>query len=79
MVTIKPVNEKRQPKIAHTEENGDAEFWMQDDVDYTIDAKYLGFKTKQLKNTSVGNHSAPFPTSYIEIQLQPAQPTTMVY
>ena len=78
-VTIKPVNEKRTPKVTHTEENGDAEFWMQEDVDYMIEAKYLGFKTKRLKSVFVGNHVPTFPTSYIEIELQPAQPTTTVY
>jgi len=76
-VRIKPINEKREPKVTHTEENGDAEFRMQDDVDYTIEAKFPGFKTKQLKNVFVGNHAAPFPTSYIEIQLQPAHATTV--
>jgi hypothetical protein len=71
------VNEKRQPKVAHTEENGDAEFWMQEDVNYTIEAKYPGFKTKQLKNIFLGNHSAQVETAYVEIQLQPAQTITV--
>ena len=79
VVTIKPVNEKREPKVAHAEANGDAEFWMQEDADYTIEAKYLGFKTKRLKSVFVGNHVPTFPTFYIEVELQPAQPTTTVY
>ncbi len=79
VVTVKPVNEKRKPKIAQTENNGDAEFWMQEDVNYTIEAKYEGFKAKRLKDIFVGNHSAPFPTSYIQIQLQPAGPALTVY
>jgi len=76
-VSVKAVNEKRQPKVAHTEENGDAEFWMQEDVNYTIEAKYPGFKTKQLKNVFLGSHSGPVETAYIEIQLQPAQTITV--
>ena len=46
-------------------------------VNYTIEAKYPGFKTKQLKNVFLGSHSGPVETAYIEIQLQPAQTITV--
>jgi hypothetical protein len=50
-------NRKKESKVAHTMDDGDAKFWIPGepgDADYTIEANYGGFKTKRLKRRAFG-------------------------
>lgn len=76
-VSIRPVAGKRESRVAHTMDDGDAKFWIPGDprdADYTIEANYGGFKTKRLKGVHLGGLSSSRPTAYVQIQLPPGPP-----
>ena len=77
-VTVKPLSGKAESKVGHTNNDGSAEFWVQGDADYAIEAKRGGFKTKQLKHLHLTKSSAPFPTAYIQFQLKLSGPSITV-
>ena len=69
-VTIRPVNKRGKPRVSETDSEGDAKFWAPEGVNYTIEAKYPGFKNNRLKDVLVVSSSAASPTTHVQIQLE---------
>jgi hypothetical protein len=77
-VMVKPLSGKAESKVGHTNKDGNAEFWVQGDADYAIEAKRQGFKTKLLKHVHLTKPSTTFPTAYMQFQLTPSGPSITV-
>ena len=73
-VTVKMLNGKAESRVAHTDKDGYAKFWVKGDKDYAIEAKLPGFKTNRLKRVHLFKH-----TAHIQLQLKLAGPMTTVY
>jgi hypothetical protein len=73
-VTVRPLTRKGAPKVAHTDNDGNAKFRIQGDADYALEATLRGFKTKRLKHAHLGKPTTTFPTAYIQLRLQPSGP-----
>jgi hypothetical protein len=76
-VTIRPANKKGKPKFSTTDSDGNAEFWTEEGVNYTIEAKYPGFKNTRLKDILVVSSSASSPTTHVQIEMQLGQGVTV--
>jgi hypothetical protein len=77
-VMIKPLSDKAESKVARTNNDGNAKFWIQGDADYSIEAKLQQFKIKRLKHVHFTRPTATFPTAYIQVRLEPSGPSITV-
>jgi hypothetical protein len=75
-VTVKPAIGKGSSKSTHADENGNAKFWVETGVAYTIEAKTEGFNKKTLKHAFIASPKPSSPTAQVQIKLQPNGPFT---
>jgi hypothetical protein len=78
-VSVRPIPGKAKSTIARTDKDGYAKFSLPGEQDYTIEAKYPGFKAKRLKGMHLFKPTTASPTAYIQLQLKLAGPFTTVY
>ncbi len=78
-VTVKPLSGKAKSKVANTDKDGYAKFWIEADKDYSVEAKLPGFKSKPLRRVHLPNPTTTSPTAHIQVQLKPSGPATTVY
>lgn len=74
-VTVKPVSGGAS-KSAHADENGNAKFWVETGVTYTIEAKADNFNPKTLKHVFIAKPKPSAPTAHVQIKLEPKGPFT---
>jgi hypothetical protein len=77
-VRIAPRGGKNVESVAHTSMDGYATFWLDSDVEYTIEVGSVGFKTKRMKSIRFPKVSEPSPTAYIQFQLELSGPFVTV-
>lgn len=77
-VMVKHLSSKAESEVGHTNKDGNAEFRVQRETDYAIEAKCQGFEAKQLKQIHLTKPSAAFPTAYVQFQLKPSGPSITV-
>lgn len=73
-VTVKPASGKGPSKSAHADDSGDAKFWVETGVAYTIEAKTQGFNKRTLKHIFIATPKPTSPTAHVQIKLQPTGP-----
>jgi hypothetical protein len=78
-VMVKPLSAKKESVLIRTEKDGYAQFWVEADNDYAIEAKLPGFKVKRLGHMRLFKRTATTPTAYVQLQLQLSGPMTTVY
>jgi carboxypeptidase family protein len=78
-IVVNSLSSNAESKTAHTNKDGNAEFWVKADADYVIEAKRQGFKTKRLKHMYLTKPSVTFPTAYVQFQLKLSGPSITVY
>lgn len=78
-VRVKSLSEKGKPTVAYTDKDGYAKFWVKGNGDYSIEAKWPGFKTKRLKKMRLAKPTPTSPTANIQFQMELAGPGTTVY
>ena len=78
-VTVRLLSRKVEPRVAHTDKDGYAKFWVDGDKDYAIEARLPGFKSKRLKRGHLFKPTTTSPTAYVQLQLKLSGPTTTVY
>jgi hypothetical protein len=74
-VTVKPVKGGAS-KSARADENGNAKFWVDTGVEYTIEAKADNFNPKTLNHVFIAKPKASAPTAHVQVKLEPKGPFT---
>jgi hypothetical protein len=77
-VTVKPLSEKAKPSVVYTDEAGYAKFWLASDRDYSIEAKWPGFKTKRVR-VHLFDRTSASPTAYVQLRLKSSERPITVY
>jgi hypothetical protein len=72
-VTVKPTHEGSS-KSAHADENGNAKFWLETGVAYTIEVKSQGFNKKTVKRVFIAKPKHASPTAHVQVKLEPSGP-----
>jgi hypothetical protein len=74
-VTVKPAR-GGSSKSAHSDDNGNAKFWVETGVAYTIEVKREGFNKKTVKHVFLAMPKPASPTARVQIKLEPSGPFT---
>jgi hypothetical protein len=78
-VTIKSLVGKRlKLKPAYTDKNGFANFQVEGDADYAIEADHYGFKRERVSSVHLFKNSTPIP-AYVQLKLRLSGPGVTVY
>jgi hypothetical protein len=72
-VTVKPTH-GGSSKSAHADENGNAKFWLETGVAYTIEVKSQGFNKKAVKHVFIAKTKPASPTARVQVRLEPSGP-----
>jgi hypothetical protein len=74
-VTVKPTH-GGSSKSAHADENGNAKFWLETGVAYTIEVKSQGFNKKTVKHVFIAKAKPASPTARVQVKMEPLGPFT---
>jgi hypothetical protein len=72
-VTVKPTH-GGSSKSAHADDNGNAKFWLETGVAYTIEVKSQGFNKKTVKHVFIAKPKPASPTARVQVKLEPSGP-----
>jgi hypothetical protein len=78
-VTVKSVTGNARPNSDYTDKDGYAKFFVPVDADYSVEAKWPGFKNARLKGLHLFKGTGAHPTVYVQLRLVYSQDSITVY